>query len=85
MNSAVERSSGSFPLSLAKPVEARRLAALIELFNGELAHYQEQPDAAKALYGKTVPLPPGARLPEMAAFTVVANVLLNMDALLMKG
>jgi len=58
---------------------------LTELFNGELAHYQEQPDAAKALYGQTVPLPPGASLREMAALTVVANVLLNMDALLMKG
>ena len=84
-DSTADRLKFALRLTLAKPVEASRLAALTELFNGELAHYQEQPDAAKALYGKTVPLPPGASLREMAALTVVANVLLNMDALLMKG
>jgi hypothetical protein len=30
-------------------------------------------------------MPAGASLPEMAAMTVVANVLLNLDAVLMKG
>jgi len=84
-DSTADRLKFALRLTLAKPVEASRLAALTELFNGELAHYQEQPDAAKALYGQTVPLPPGASLREMAALTVVANVLLNMDALLMKG
>ena len=72
-------------VAFARPVEESGWAAFPELFNGSRAHYQEQPDAAKALYGHTVPLPPGASLREMAVLTVVANVLLNMDALLMKG
>ena len=84
-NLTVDRLKFALRLTLAKPVEARRLAALTELFNGELAYYQERPDAAKELFGKTVPLPPGASLREMAALTVVANVLLNLDAILMKG
>ena len=72
-------------LTLAQPVDARRLAALTELFDGELAEYQKAPKDAKELFGGTVPVPHGASLAEMAALTVVANVLLNLDAILMKG
>ena len=72
-------------LALVKPVEKEHLAALTELFNSELAHYRKHPDAAKKFFGTTVPVPTGANLPEMAAMTVVANVLLNLDAVLMKG
>jgi hypothetical protein len=81
----VDRLKFGLFLALAKPVEEGRLAALTELFNSELAHYRKDPDAAKKLFGTTVPMPAGASLPEMAAMTVVANVLLNLDAVLMKG
>ena len=84
-HSTADRLKFALRLTLAKPVEASRLAALTELFNGELAHFRNEPGAAKELFGKTVPVPDGAELPEMAALTVVANVLLNLDALLMKG
>ena len=84
-DSTADRLKFALRLTLAKPVEASRLAALTELFNGELAHFRNEPGAAKELFGKTVPVPDGAELPEMAALTVVANVLLNLDALLMKG
>jgi len=70
---------------LAKPIEASRLTAIRDLFESELAHYRQESAGAKALFGETVPVPDGAALPEMAAWTVVANVLLNLDALLMKG
>jgi hypothetical protein len=72
-------------LTLAQPVDARSLAALTELFEGELAGYRKAPKDAKELFGETVPVPHGASLAEMAALTVVANVLLNLDAILMKG
>ena len=84
-DSAEERLKFALRLTLAKPVEASRLAALSGLFESELAHYRQESNEAKALFGETVPVPDGAALPEMAALTVVANVLLNLDALLMKG
>ena len=80
-----ERLKFALRLTLAKPLEANRLAALTELYEGELAHYKKETAAAKDLYGKTAPLPEGADVSEMAALTVVANVLLNLDAILMKG
>ena len=83
--STADRLEFALRLTLAKPVDANRLAALTDLFNGELAEYRKTPNAAKELFGKTVPVPHGATLPEMAALTVVANVLLNLDAILMKG
>ena len=84
-DSAEDRLKFALRLTLAKPVEASRLAALSGLFESELAHYRQESNEAKALFGETVPVPDGAALPEMAALTVVANVLLNLDALLMKG
>ena len=42
-------------------------------------------EAAKNLYGKIAPIPNGADFSQMAAYTVLANVLLNLDAILMKG
>ena len=83
--SMADRLTFALRLTLAKPVDANRLAALTDLFGGELAEYRKTPNAAKELFGKTVPVPNGATLPEMAALTVVANVLLNLDAILMKG
>ncbi|MDP6678121.1 MAG: DUF1549 domain-containing protein [Verrucomicrobiota bacterium] len=80
-----ERLKFALRLTLAKPVEASRLAAIRDLFESELAHYRQESTGAKALFGETVPVPDGAAFPEMAAWTVVANVLLNLDAILMKG
>ena len=80
-----ERLKFALRLTLAKPVETSRLTAIRDLFESELAHYRQESAAAKTLFGETVPVPDGAAFPEMAAWTVVANVLLNLDALLMKG
>jgi hypothetical protein len=83
--SMADRLKFALRLTLAQPVDAHRLAALTELFDGELAEYRMSPKDAKELFGETVPVPDGASLAEMAALTVVANVLLNLDAILMKG
>lgn len=58
----------------AKPAE---LSALLSLFNSELAKYTKKPDKAKAMTGMDDP--------KTAAWTIVANVLLNLDAVLMKS
>ena len=72
-------------LTLAKPPEEKRLSALMDLYESELAYYGKETEAAKNLYGKIAPLPDGADFSQMAAYTVLANVLLNLDAILMKG
>ncbi len=72
-------------LTLAKPPEEKRLSALMELYESELAYYGKRTEAAKNLYGKIAPIPNGADFSQMAAYTVLANVLLNLDAILMKG
>lgn len=55
------------------PAEVDRLATF---FEGERAHYQSRPDAAAAVVGSTSNSVPS---PEAAAWTLVANVLLNLD------
>ena len=46
------------------------------LFEGERAHYQASAGAAADVVG---PVTDGAATPERAAWTIVANVLLNLD------
>ncbi len=73
-------------LALARPAEESQLAALRQLLEAELAEYQADPEAAKKLAAsETQPLPAGADAAELAAWTVVANVLLNLDGVLAKS
>ncbi len=69
-------------LALARPADPKQAAALQSLYDAELANYRANAEAAKKLAG---PLPPGADAAELAAWTVVANVLLNLDGVLMKS
>lgn len=65
---------------------AEQVAALSELLAVERKVQASDPKAAEAL--ATVPLgalPEGLSAPEAAAWTVVANVLLNLDAVLTRG
>jgi hypothetical protein len=56
------------------------------LFDSEIARYQQSPDEAKKLATDPLgPLPDGLDPAEAAAWTSVANVLLNMDGVLMKN
>jgi hypothetical protein len=59
---------------------------LVALYETEFARYRSDSQAAKALSGES----PGANhagtsAAEVAAWTTVANVLLNLDAVLTKG
>jgi hypothetical protein len=58
----------------------------MSLFNEELQRYKADADAAKQLATEPIgPLPEGADAAETAAWTVVSNVLLNLDGVLTKG
>ena len=65
-----------------KPAEVGRLE---ELFNELLADYQQDPEAAKMMATDPLgPLPEGMKADELAAWTIVGNVLLNLDEMFMK-
>lgn len=73
-------------LALARPAKEGQIAALVQLYQQELANYQAHPEESKKLATEPLgALPAGADPATMAAWTMVANVLLNMDAVLMKG
>ena len=73
-------------LVLARPADDQQIAALRELYNAELAGYHQRPeDAQKLATGPELPLPANADAADLAAWTVVANVLLNLDGVLNKS
>ena len=74
-------------LVLARPAaDDAPLARLVRLYQSERAHYAADLESAKALATDPLgPLPKGADPAELAAWTTVANVLLNLDAVLTKG
>jgi hypothetical protein len=68
---------------LPKDAERSRLKAL---FEGELARFRDNPSAAEKMATHPLgPPAPGQDLSELAAWTVVANVLLNLDEMVTKG
>ena len=68
-----------FRLCLARPPSDTELQRLIALYEEALAYYKQDPAKAAAMAGSAKP--DGA---EIAAWTTVANVLLNLDETLMK-
>jgi hypothetical protein len=67
-------------LCLARPPKPEQVHELTKLFVDELARYRGDAAAAKKLAGDA-----SADAAELAAWTVVANVLLNLDGVLTKG
>ena len=61
------------------------LNRLEKLFNSSREQFQKQPDHAMKLATDPLgPAPKDADIPELAAWTLVSNVLLNLDEMLMK-
>ena len=84
--SAEERIRFGLRLCLSRPASEEEAAALIKLYKSEREHYAKDRQAATALATEPLgPLPPGLDAAEMAAWTTVANVLLNLDGVLTKG
>jgi hypothetical protein len=72
--------------ALARPATEGQVASLGRLLEAEVAHYKEAAaDATKLATSATQPLPAGADPGQLAAWTVVANTLLNLDAFLTKS
>jgi hypothetical protein len=73
-------------LVLTRPANKAQVAALRELYESELAHYRgAEKDALKLATEPLGNLPEGLGAAEAAAWTLVANVLLNLDGVLTKG
>jgi hypothetical protein len=73
-------------LCLCRPPRPTESRALLALYQQELVHYRSDPEAAKKLASEPLgPLPEGVDAAEAAAWTVVANVLLNLDGVLTRG
>ena len=73
-------------LVLARPAGKEQIAALAKLYETELAHYRgAEKEAAKLATEPLGALPKDLNAAEAAAWTVIANVLLNLDGVLTKG
>jgi hypothetical protein len=81
-----ERFSFAFRTVLSREPSAAELAALGRLFARQQAHYESNPDAAKALLtiGES-PADATMNPAELATWTMVASAILNTDEALTKG
>ena len=66
-------------MCLARQPRAEQVRNLVKLHAEELEHYRDDAAGAKKLAGSA------EDAAELAAWTVVANVLLNLDGVLTKG
>lgn len=74
-----------FRLCLARPPSASELTRLEELYQASLQHLREDTAAAEKLATDPLgPISPGRDVHELAAWTAIANVLLNLDETLMR-
>jgi hypothetical protein len=72
-------------LVLARPAEAGEVKRLQKLFDSEVVHYRHDVDAADQLANSELgPSDKPYDIAELAAWTVVSNVLLNLDETLSK-
>jgi hypothetical protein len=81
-----DRVAYALRLCLSRPAAPEQAAALLGLLRAERARYGRDRTAALALATEPLgPLPNGSDPAEFAAWTAVANVLLNLDGVLTKG
>jgi hypothetical protein len=81
-----ERAAFALHLCQSRPAGDEQVATIVELYQSELEHYRGDAEAARMLATDPLgPLPEGMNPAEAAAWTVVANVLLNLDGVLTRG
>jgi hypothetical protein len=81
-----DRAVYGFRLAVARRPGTRELGLLLRLYEDNLARYRKDPAAARALATSGLGPPPrGMDVARLAAWTVVANVLLNLDETITKG
>jgi hypothetical protein len=84
--SAADRTEFALRLCLGRPPRAEELREIESLLRDAQKHLHAEPASAEALATDPLgPVPPGMDHVELAAWTVVSNVLLNLDGVLTKG
>jgi mono/diheme cytochrome c family protein len=80
-----DRARFGLRLCLCRPPHDAQVAQVVALYQKELDHYRQDATAAMQLATNPLgPLPEGQDPAELAAWTVVANVLMNLDGVLTK-
>jgi hypothetical protein len=80
-----ERVNFAFRQCLVRPPTAEEASRLAKLFDEAKASFAKEPTRATMLATNPLgPVPAGMEVNELAALTVVANVVLNLDEALMK-
>jgi len=83
---AETRAKFGIELCQGRPASAEQTKAVIDLCKAEMERYRaDKPSAEQLATNPLGPLPAGVDPAEAAAWTVVSNVLLNLDAVLTKG
>src|SRR5262249_43640916 len=80
-----EQATFAFRVCVARMPRPGEVAKLVSLYEKALAKYQADPKAAQKLVKHCRVPANGLKVEELAAWTVVANVLLNLDETLTKG
>lgn len=80
------RACHGLSLCLSRAPNPLQVAELLELYQDQTKTYRRYPHQARRMATDPIgPVPEGLNVKELAAWTVVKNVLLNMDAVLKKG
>jgi hypothetical protein len=80
-----ERAQLGFKLCLSRPPSEEELNHLTAFYQKAYDRFKTDPEKAKTVATKPLgPLPEGSDVTELAALTMVGNVLLNLDEMLMK-
>ncbi len=83
---AEARAAFALKLCHSRPGLPEQVKQVVDLYNAELAHYRTDAVAAQAMATEPHgPVPAGADPADLAAWTVVSNVLLNLDGVLTRG
>ncbi|HEV3165231.1 MAG TPA: DUF1553 domain-containing protein [Isosphaeraceae bacterium] len=81
-----DRARFGLRLCLGRPPEDDEVNVLKDLFEREQAHFRDHRDDARALATEPLgPLPAEMDPADLASWTTVANILLNLDGVLTKG
>jgi hypothetical protein len=82
----LSRAKWALELVLARPASERNAQVLVDLLKTERTGFTADPlSAAKLSASSGLPLPKEMPVDELAAWTVIANVLLNLDGLLSRS
>jgi hypothetical protein len=80
------RARFALQVCLGRRPSPEQAGTIVSLYTVERHRYDKDHEAAVSLAANPLgPLPPGMEPAELAAWTAVANVLLNLDAVLTKG